>query len=252
MATQQNARKTERKQPRGKPRGRKHPRTRTSAPDPAPAAEVPADSDVSDIECPSPRERCKTDKRGTLRRSKRTQFLKRQAEMKLLEEEHGTIRKFDWAAFREQCKTSDAPQEVTQSSEATGLDAKSLQEVDFKYVLSRAEKEWDSVVLDALEKRHEAKMQKLEKLGNIIFRRDSIEKQRREYFRTFAWCLSRGNDEHALDAYIGCKKLFDIVWDADNCQLRKDVEALADAGQNTIPGFFIKTIKMDKRVRTSV
>jgi hypothetical protein len=107
-------------------------------------------------------------------------------------------------------------------------------------------------VLDALERRHELKKEKLEKLGHIIFRRKSTEKQRRIYFRKFAWCLSRGERKRALDAYIKCKDLPDTDWYAENCQLRKDVEALARLGRNTIPGFFIKTIPMDKRVRKSV
>ena len=261
MATQQNARKNEGKQPSGKQPRDKQPRgkpraqkdvpsrrsARTSPPKPAPPAELSVGSDFSDSEYRSPRERCKTDKQDTAE-SGRAQFLESPAEMKLLQEQHRNIFQFNSTAFFEQTKTSDAPQEVTQSSAATSLEQKTLQQVDLNYVHYRAENNWTSSVLNALKKRYQATMQELEKLGNIIFRRKSTKHQRRKYFRTFASYLSRGNDKYALDKYIECKNLPDTDWDSGDCELRKHVEALAEAGRNTIPGFFITTVTKDKRV----
>ena len=88
-------------------------------------------------------------------------------------------------------------------------------------------------------------MQKPKKLASKIFRRKSSESQRRKYFHAVAWCLTRGNDRHALDKYIECEDLPDTDWDAEDCPLRKDVEELAGAGQSTIPALFIKTVAKD-------
>ena len=248
MATQQNARKNQGKQPRGKPPARKDAKTsaRTSAPEPPPPVELSVDSGLSSSECPSPQNECKTNKQDTAE-SGRAQFLQSPAEMKLLQKLHKGIPKLDWTAFLKQSETSDAPQEDTQSSAATSREPKTLQQVDLKYVHSRAENNLTSSVLKALKKRHQATMQELEKQGNIIFRRKSSKRQRRLYFQTFAWYLSRGNDKNALDKYIECNNLPDTDWDSGDCELRQHVEALAEAGRNTIPGFFIITVTKDKR-----
>lgn len=74
MATQQNARKNEGKQPKGK-------LARTSPPKSAPAAELPADSDLSGSECPSPEQQRMSDKAGTVIDLQWSEFFEKVADM---------------------------------------------------------------------------------------------------------------------------------------------------------------------------
>lgn len=250
MTSKAHGSKNKGKQPRGEPRGPKgasaRKSARTSVAVPALPAELSAGSDMSDSECPSPG---KTWETGTKHNatSGGAQIVRSQTTEDLLKK-HKYIPRIDPTVFFTTCDITSAPQQDTRSSAAPCVETKSLQQVALDWVLNRAQKDQDRLVLDALERRHELKKEKLEKLGHIIFRRKSTEKQRRLYFRKFAWCLSRGQHERALDAYIEREDLPDTDWYAENCQLRKDVEALALLGRNTIPGFFITTILQDKRI----
>merc|ERR1719253_945949 len=237
MTSKAHGSKNKGKQPRGEPRGPKgasaRKSARTSVAVPALPAELSAGSDMSDSECPSPG---KTWETGTKHNatSGGAQIVRSQTTEDLLKK-HKYIPRIDPTVFFTTCDITSAPQQDTRSSAAPCVETKSLQQVALDWVLNRAQKDQDRLVLDALERRHELKKEKLEKQGRL-------------YFRKFAWCLSRGQHERALDAYIEREDLPDTDWYAENCQLRKDVEALALLGRNTIPGFFITTILQDKRI----